>query len=414
MIEMVVAIFIFAIVATSVAAAMGSSLGLSRQNRSRSVAANLAAQDMDAVRLAGFSSLPLGTTTTTQTVDGIDYTVARQTRYVTGDGSIGTCGAAAGSKLSYLTVKDSVTWANMNGTQPVTSSTLLTPPAGTASIEVQVLNPAPVPGVAVSLTGTDTASGTTDANGCALISGLDSGTYTVTISKAGYVDINGNTSPSQTASIYPGYLTPIAFQFAQSVTASITLSGASGAPMPSSGAAVTLANTTMSGNLTSSPGSSPVQVSGLYPYSNGYQAWAGTCADAKPTASTTPSATQIPTTDGSYSATVQLPRLTVNTQKTTSGNPPRSGVTVTASHAADSSCTGGESYTLGATNSSGTIVVALPLGTYTIAATGASTTACTGSGSGGIVTGSGSTITSTPCKVKLTSTSTMPTATFKW
>jgi len=116
---------------------------------------------------------------------------------------------------------------------------------------------------------------------------------------------------------------------------------------------------------------------------------------------------------------VAIPRLTVNTQ-TTSGSA-RNGITVTATHASDASCTSGETYTLG-TTASGTIVRALPLTSsttyWTIAATGATTTACTGPGTGSgstaVVTGSGSTVTSTPCKLRLTSTGTMPTATFKW
>jgi hypothetical protein len=110
-----------------------------------------------------------------------------------------------------------------------------------------------------------------------------------------------------------------------------------------------------------------------------------------------------------------VPRVTVRTQ--TAAGAARNGVTVTMTHASDASCASGESYTLGAT-ASGSIVRAVPLGIFTVAATGASTTSCTGSGTGsgatGLVTGSGSAITSTPCRVQLTSTGTMPNALFKW
>ena len=50
MVEMVMSMFIFGIAITALVAGMSSSLNLTRQDRLRSVAANLAAQDMDIVR----------------------------------------------------------------------------------------------------------------------------------------------------------------------------------------------------------------------------------------------------------------------------------------------------------------------------------------------------------------------------
>ena len=60
MVELVMAIFIFGIVITGIAAGMTSSLNLTRQNRNRSVAANLASQEMDTVRSTPFTSLVIG------------------------------------------------------------------------------------------------------------------------------------------------------------------------------------------------------------------------------------------------------------------------------------------------------------------------------------------------------------------
>ncbi len=78
MVEMVIAIFIFAMVITGVGVGMSSALNLTRQNRNRSIAANLAAQQMDTIRSTDFDTLdqmtqlvqPV-TLTPTATVEGV-------------------------------------------------------------------------------------------------------------------------------------------------------------------------------------------------------------------------------------------------------------------------------------------------------------------------------------------------------
>ncbi len=77
--------------------------------------------------------------------------------------------------------------------------------------------------------------------------------------------------------------------------------------------------------------------------------------------------------------TVALPAITVATQ--TLAGAARANVSVTATHvvpagvSVDPACTSGEVYTLGTTNASGLITVALPYGTWRISAAGTSTTA---------------------------------------
>ncbi|MGH2595583.1 MAG: type IV pilus modification PilV family protein, partial [Actinomycetota bacterium] len=54
MVELVIGIFIFALVIGGVVVSTSSSLNLTRQNRNRSIAANLASQEMDTVRSTDF------------------------------------------------------------------------------------------------------------------------------------------------------------------------------------------------------------------------------------------------------------------------------------------------------------------------------------------------------------------------
>ena len=56
-IELVIAMTIFSILIGGVVVSIGAGLALARNNRERSIAANLAAQEMDAIRQADFTSL---------------------------------------------------------------------------------------------------------------------------------------------------------------------------------------------------------------------------------------------------------------------------------------------------------------------------------------------------------------------
>src|SRR5881392_1415502 len=82
MIELVVAVSVFAILAGGLALTIDGGLNLARNNRNRSVAANLASQEMDEVRQEPFISLPLGLVDRTESVDGVPYTVRRESEWV--------------------------------------------------------------------------------------------------------------------------------------------------------------------------------------------------------------------------------------------------------------------------------------------------------------------------------------------
>ena len=131
------------------------------------------------------------------------------------------------------------------------------------------------------------------------------------------------------------------------------------------------------------PGSgNPRTIGGLFPFSDGYEVWAGSCLDANPEGTnsagvqiypgaTRPGIANI-TPGGSVSTTLQMAETLVTTQ--TAGGVLRPGITITATHVAptfplvESGCPGGEVYTLGATNSSGQLLAALPYGTWAIKA----------------------------------------------
>ncbi len=404
MVEMVMAIFIFGIVITGIAAGMTSSLNLTRQNRNRSVAANLASQEMDTIRSTAFTALTTGQVVSTQSVDGVDYAVTRESQWVTPNATSGPCQAPAGSTLAYLSVKVSVTWANMTGVAPPRSQTVITPPVGTydetnGNVAVTVRNAAAAPqaGVPVEIAGPDgTFTQTTTSDGCAFFAYKEAGAYVVSLDRLGFVNDQGVTTPSQPASVQSGSTVSLQFEYAAASTLNLTLQNAGGAPLPSSGGVpVSIGNShLLPAGVVAEPGTGATRsIGGLFPYADGYQVWAGACSDADPEGiqpiggpyyTGASRVAPISVAEGAASAgTVAMPALAVATS-TTLGLP-RGGVQVTATHVptsydpvsgvgTDSGCPTAETYVLGTTDPvTGLLTTALPYGTWSISAAGTST-----------------------------------------
>ncbi len=226
MVELVVGIFIFALVIGGIVAGMSSSLNLTRQNRNRSIAANLASQEMDTVRSTEFTGLPMGLVTASQTVDGVPYTVTRETQWVTPNATSGPCQAPSGSALAYLSVTVSVTWNNMAGVPAPVSHTVITPPVGTydttsGHVAVMVRNAAGAPqgSVPVALSGPSVSeTQTTTTDGCAFFAYQPAGAYTVALARANYVDDQGIASPVQSATVSVGTTVSLQFQYDDAAT----------------------------------------------------------------------------------------------------------------------------------------------------------------------------------------------------
>src|SRR5205085_189625 len=94
-IELMVALTVFALLLAGIGLVYQSTITVAGQSRYRSVAANLASQQMDAIRKTAnenFSALPTsGRVTSSQTVDGIPYTIYQDAEWVTQDATVGAC-----------------------------------------------------------------------------------------------------------------------------------------------------------------------------------------------------------------------------------------------------------------------------------------------------------------------------------
>ena len=177
------------------------------------------------------------------------------------------------------------------------------------------------------------------------------------------------TSPSQPASVVVGGTTSLVFDYDRASTLDITMVGKDTGGAPPAAVSVAIRNTHLlpSGSRVVA-GSGPTRVvAGLFPFADGYTVRVGKCADASsgdPAAAVEPGSTAV--------VTVGLPEVLVTLQHDDGlGHlTPVAGAIVTASHAADASCTTGESYALGTTDAFGQLLVALPYGTWSVSVNG--------------------------------------------
>ena len=392
-VELVAAVTIFALVFAAVSLGIGRALDITRNNRNRTTAAYLAASELEEVRSASFDQVALGRTVCSYQTPSptcsipSPYTVTREVSWVTPTATSSSCNVpngSSGAALAYKRVNVQVTWDDMRAVNPVSSQTLLTPPAGAydpdnGHIAVRVFDrtAAPLPGQTVTLSGPATTNQVSTADGCAFFAYLDPGTYTVSLSTAGHVGRQGDQPATQTGAVLASQITTLQFDYDRAATLDVALLAPAGAEIPA-GIATTVANSnltvgTKSFSEASTGGGATRTVTPLFPFSSGYQVWAGECADADPGAhpggSRGAALASNPGATTSGSATLDAVDVVVRSASGT----PVPGATVTATHAGVTGCPSGLTLTSATpTDANGRLLLALPYGTWTITATGGS------------------------------------------
>ena len=130
LVEIIVALGVFAVLAVACATMAIDSLGVAGDNRERVRAANLASAEIERTRAvfrASRSSVPETTVVSPTLVDGNSYTVARTTTWVDADGDPATDAgvsytAATGTGLL---VEVRVSWPALGTRTPVINTTVL-------------------------------------------------------------------------------------------------------------------------------------------------------------------------------------------------------------------------------------------------------------------------------------------------
>jgi prepilin-type N-terminal cleavage/methylation domain-containing protein len=224
LIEVIVAMMIFAIISVGVAYSLLSAFTITGDSRARAVATNLAAQEIDLDRSSGdlFSlystaadkqvQVPAGT--------GAVYSIKRTVSWVYGSGGDVDCNASATSSILYKRVRVQISWPKMIG-QPVVSDTVLAPSTkisvdtlGTILVSTKSAAGAPIAGIGVTVSpDPGSVPSATDSMGCSYVLKVPPGTYTVTASKTGYLDPFQNQAPSKIVTVKAGQSTSAGFTY---------------------------------------------------------------------------------------------------------------------------------------------------------------------------------------------------------
>lgn len=298
-VEVIIAMVIFALVSTGFIYTMLSILSVTRDSRAREVAANLAAEEIDLARDAKDLFALVDDDWSLQ-VGSDQFHVARRTSWVTNPNEEFSCGGAgvsggSGGNLRYKRVNVTVTWDGMRpSTEAVRSDTVINPAERVndptlGTIIVSVLNGGGKgsPGVTVSTTpAASVAINKTDSQGCTYVLKVKPDTYTIAISRTGYVDSKQQAGPTQSVKVVAGQTTTVGFQYDQA--AAFVAKLASNAPAGATVRVPTNLETTFVntyGKFVRSPSSGASSLSQtfpLHPFASGYSAFAGVCAAADP------------------------------------------------------------------------------------------------------------------------------------
>ncbi len=387
LIEVVVAMTLFAILTVAVLAVLVTSLGGVRSNAQRVQAANLAAQQIEAVRSQRADEIPDGVTAPASsgtTLDGTTYAVRQTAAYYAGDRKQNICDSTSDTP-SFKRISVSVTWPDMGSVEPVRSDTVVAVGLGKAALNkgiaaVMVVDAAaaPVKNVLVSLD--SGATSTTDEQGCAVFTNVAPGSYLSVVDAAGYVGIDGQqryVSPSAltvTASKIsrellqydrPGRLAvtwksvPTGFRLPDAPAMAVSLGYALAVPAGPRPAAL-CTGSPVPGHCVTGPPQGPLALSPLFPAN--YQVWAGVCADSRP--DDVAAVDLAPGAPGSVAVALASLELV----SSSAGSSPFTGWTVSATHAADARCAK-TTLTFGTVPSTGNLGISLPQGTWTVQVT---------------------------------------------
>jgi len=305
LIEVLVSALLVVLISAAVAEALVTSGDFTGYTRNHSQADVVAQQDQERMKAMSDAQLTALHQTRTVTLNNTHYTVTSTAEFLnaTGGSSCTSRGAA------YFKLTSSVSWSGAVGGagKAVTEESLITRSlAGSMVASVDDQTAAPLSGVNISATGQNTsytAGATTDQNGCVAFAGLPTDSYTLTYSDLNYVDVDGNSSPTQTQSVnqtstaaanteamgLAGSVQP-RFYTVNSAHTAISLSGGYELSYYGSGNGNKMTAAKSVGSQTApAPSTAPLTATSLFPfwspsttYANNYQLWAGACEQEEP------------------------------------------------------------------------------------------------------------------------------------
>src|SRR3954447_26472229 len=240
LIEVVVSAALLLVVASGVLAGIEGPSKVSGQNETRSQATDLAQQDQERLRSMSFNSLVGYTQTTPVPVGGVTYSRYSSAIWIHDNGDPDSCNTQANANTGdYLKITSRVTPPATSGPPVQVDSLMATPPGqysnkGTLAVLLTNHLNQPVVGQSVSIAGPVNMTVPTNSIGCAVFGAVDRGNYTVTFSRAGWVDPAAVTAVSIPTSVTANSTTIVPHQYAPAgrINVSVDTKVGAAAPVP--------------------------------------------------------------------------------------------------------------------------------------------------------------------------------------
>ena len=295
LIETLISAVILVIVLFAVLASLDAASHTTAVNRSRTVAAGLAEQELERLRALPATTLAsYSKATRTVTVGKSDYQITSDAEWVHDASGAALSCDSDGKQADYIRitsdVRSSVVGKNV---KPVTMTSLVAPRVGSfganqGTLAVQLKNEldAPIANMPVNIAGPVNQVDATNALGCAVFGHIAAGAYNVTVSQPGWVDVSGNQTLTKTAQVTAGTKQTVPLQYAQAASVTVTFdTEVKGNKKNATSPALTAANTALpTGTRVFKPAGaqSAITATGLFPFPDGYTFYSGSCAGASP------------------------------------------------------------------------------------------------------------------------------------
>jgi type II secretory pathway pseudopilin PulG len=301
LIEVIVSAAVLAIMAMAVLSGIDAASNSSAREKARAVAASLAEQDQERMRAMSVETLAGLNETRAVPVDGVSYTVKSEAKWVTDDqGGTPSCGNSSKNN-EYLHISTTVTSKIVGkNVKSIKVDSLVAPSVvwssthGILGVKVVDRNGVGVTGVTVSPKLASPAfapsSSATDASGCAIFRQIPIGTYSIEISKSGYVDPEGKPIPVASQKVSPGVVTFKTLDFDIATRADVTVTtnvpGSPNTAQVSKATAISATNAkriSLLRNFPNATGANPITAASLYPFKDSaYAFFTGNCAYQNP------------------------------------------------------------------------------------------------------------------------------------
>jgi Tfp pilus assembly protein PilV len=147
---------------------------------------------------------------------GTIFTVETTGKFVSEASGNASCSQTS-SSADFVQTTTKVTWPSIGNGQPVSETSVVTPPISSQLLVQDYNSITPIPNVTVAAVGPEPATTSkslaTGANGCALFTTLTPGNYAVNVNQSGYVEKDGNQSYTANTTLVAGSSSPVSLQY---------------------------------------------------------------------------------------------------------------------------------------------------------------------------------------------------------